>query len=147
MRPCHQRLHGSGVATVTNPAPLRNAVLAAITAAPDFPTDPATTSTCPYFPLCPSSFRISGIPANSSGPPSATSLSQLLHQRFGRPNPAHNQFPATARLPRNQLPNFGRSECHRQMRVQHGPSAFSPSDGSPDGVSTATIHAGFTAVA
>jgi hypothetical protein len=40
-----------GVATVASPAPTRKADIPAIAAAPAFPTDPPTTSTCPKFPL------------------------------------------------------------------------------------------------
>ena len=40
-------------ATVTSPAPARRAAIPAMAAAPDFPRDPATTSTCPNVPLWP----------------------------------------------------------------------------------------------
>ena len=42
---------GLGTAAVTSPAPARSAAIDAIAGAPDFPTDPPITSTCPNFPL------------------------------------------------------------------------------------------------
>ena len=56
----------SAVATVTRPAPARNAARAARAAAPVFPTEPARIRTCPKVPLCASSFRGRAIHATSS---------------------------------------------------------------------------------
>ena len=57
----------AGVATVTSPAPMRNAARPASTAAPDLPVDPATTSACPKAPLLASRLRTIGRPRNSPG--------------------------------------------------------------------------------
>src|SRR5208337_2591319 len=63
---------GSGIASVTRPAPPRRAACPASTAAPVLPTDPATSSTWPYEPLWDSAARTNGKPANSSAPAQRT---------------------------------------------------------------------------
>src|SRR5439155_636402 len=57
----------SAVATVTRPAPARNAARAARAAAPVSPTEPARIRTCPKVPLCASSFRGCAIHALPGG--------------------------------------------------------------------------------
>ena len=49
--PSRTSLMLAGVATVTSPAPVRSAAVAAIAAAPVLPTDPAMIPACPNVPL------------------------------------------------------------------------------------------------
>ena len=57
----------SAEATVTSPAPERNAEIPAMAAAPVFPRPPATTSTWPYMPLFEFGFRGANNSRNSPG--------------------------------------------------------------------------------
>ena len=56
------------VATVTSPAPARNAARAAMAAAPVLPTEPARISTCPKLPLFAEAARGFAIQATSCRP-------------------------------------------------------------------------------
>ncbi len=139
---------GSAVATVTSPAPARNPAFPAIAAAPDFPRDPATTSTWPYEPLLASAALCSGNPANSSGPaqrsvPFPTSSTRTS----GEPIERTTNCPQHAESTPINCPTFGAVNVTVKCARNAGPPAGSPSDGSPDGISTATIQAGRGAVA
>src|ERR1700719_260938 len=139
---------GSGVASVTNPAPPRSAACPHNIAAPVFPTDPATSSTCPYDPLCASAALCNGSSENSSGPaqrnfPFPTSSTSAAGVPISRTTSAP-QLPASADT---SCPIFGAVNVTVRCARKTGPCAASPSDGNPDGVSTATIHAGHAAFA
>ncbi len=138
----------SGVAIVVRPAPAYNEADPASTAAPDFPSEPATKRTCPNVPLCESTARISGSDANSSGPaqrrlPMPTSSASAN----GAPINRTVNSPQQEASGEMSWPTFGARNVTVLCARRTGPWAASPSEGRPEGVSTATMNAGMGDVA
>jgi len=125
-----------GVATVTRPAPTRSAAVAARTAAPLLPTEPAMTSTCPKSPLC--------APALRGGRHAAASSRSSNHSRappssMSRGCRYRNHQLANAITGRRQHVTALRcGKRDRERRRQRRPADLTPSEGRPEGRSTAT---------
>src|SRR6266478_8232804 len=133
---------------VVRPAPAHKEAFPARTAAPDFPREPATAKTCPKEPLCELAARIKGTETNSSGPTHrrvAFPVSSISAE--GEPMPTTSRTPQASAFAETNCPILGAVNVTVQCAKRTGPSEDSPSEGRPDGVSTASIRAGKGAVA
>src|SRR5581483_8207970 len=138
----------SGVAIVVSPAPERKQPSPLRIAAPDFPTDPAINNAWPYVPLCESAALTKGMAANSSGPVTRRfSLPICSTRACGEPICRTCSLPQRAASGETSCPTFGAVNVTVTCACKTGPSAAGPSEGSPEGVSTARIKAGEAALA
>src|SRR5262249_41123779 len=138
----------SGEATVVRPAPLQSDAYPARMAAPDLPVEPPTTRTWPKVPLCESAARTKGSDANSRGFAHRTlDLPTSSISSRGEPMSTTSRTPHAMACGAVSCPILGAVKVTVQCAASTGPSAVSPTEERPDGVSTASVNAGIVAVA
>jgi hypothetical protein len=138
----------AGVTIVTRPAPARNAPRPDRIAAPLFPSEPATSKTCPKVPLWDLTERTSGNRANSSGPAQRSVPCPISStSAAGEPIAQTSNAPTASASRDRSWPTLGAVKVTVRCAQRTGPSARCPSEGSPEGVSTARINSGRAAVA
>ncbi len=113
--------HGSGVATVTRPAPERSAPAAASTAAPVFPIEPATTSTWPKSPLCAPGRRRANASPTSRSSSRKSDGSEAATAAGGMPMSATTSSPTASQAGGSTCPRFGAAEGDRERRPRARP--------------------------
>src|SRR6266849_5257710 len=118
-----------------------------MTAAPLLPREPATTRTWPYKPLCESTERTRGKSANSWGSTHRKLLLPISSTSApGEPMATTSSAPTAAQSLEINWPGLGAVKVTVRCAYRAGPSAAGPSDGRPEGVSTARTRDGCAAV-
>ena len=130
---------GAGVATVTSPAPETRAPDAVRMAAPVLPTPPATTSTCPNVPLCAPGFRTPYAFATSLCSASHSEGPLCASAAGGMPMSATARTPTWSEAGGSTCPYLGAAKVTVRSASTAGQPTSPPSEGTPEGMSTATM--------